>query len=311
MNKIKLSIIVGCLLLGLGGCSINKHIYRDVKEQVHYLDKVKIDKLACFNQILSSNPNELGGVVIAVDMFYDGSIPKSSMNNHNGPLMDHGATIFEYYLTKALPENRGIVLESLPILFTREHNINTKRNEFGFIDPNQLTRYQEYLLKSFHVKSNFSGRVPPQQVKIFKVKGVFTRNDASPYFSDNDSIDGKYKSDRSDTERNGSISYSISDNSKVMGLTVQIVDPIRNTFIDSETFEIRYNSKRNRYRVGGGYKGYGLTTSFSNVETESMDSAQDALIRESALWVVNRMYDNKYLRDLATKYQNGSCGVGK
>lgn len=302
MNKILLpSFSAISLSLVLAGCTTTKLSYTDVKRDVKYVDQKKIDRLLCVHDTLADS-DEREGVVVSVGKFLDGNVPTTT---HNGPLMDHGSALFEYYLSKSIPKNKGLMISDLPLIFQKGNAGQVGLNQYGVVDKDPYTKYKSYLLDTINSRNFLKKKIAINRVGFFKVDGVFTRSDETQYKSDNENLDAKYNKE----DRSSLFSYSTSKNYKVMTLTVKLTNPTNNTIVDVESFEILYDSTRKRYRVGAGYRGFGLSTSVSDSETESIHSAQDALIREAALWAMLRFYDYRHQGKIVAALKGGQCGL--
>ncbi len=292
------------MLLCIVSCSTYKTDYQDVSMDKVVYKKQQLSKLVekpkemstiqCFNNIIKNNPQQYAVVV-------DSDIILPSYKNDN--LMNRGDVLFDYYLKKIIPDTQGIVVDSLPLLFGNDREGKTGKNLLGFLNADLQNAYSASIYQYLSRKRKVSELDGLIQTRVYKITGVFTRNDGKYPYAGIDNMKAKYNED----SNNSSLTRTSSLSTKVMELTVKIIDANNGYIKDIESFQVNYDSKRKRYRIGFGKDDLGLSSSFSTTVTDSPESAQDALIQASTIWAVNKFFDDRYEEKLKWAVNNNNC----
>ncbi|MCI5127013.1 MAG: hypothetical protein D3907_00630 [Candidatus Electrothrix sp. AUS3] len=210
-------------------------------------------------------------ILLLVDDFYDGTVPIitdskalviSSMRQ-NGPLADAGKYDFEAIIKRSVSGKKIIIPYSLPIGLVKE-------NLFGRLDK----KYLLGLAKMYKASG------------IIRVKGVFTQNDSSEYYSQgigtNNGVDGKHGE--------AEIEYGAVQGSKSISLVIHLGNAMNNTLAGATTLTLNTHSKKDELSIGFGYGEGGMSFTKETQIEEGLHGAQRTLVEAAAMWILRGLY---------------------
>ncbi|WYD79902.1 MAG: peptidoglycan-binding domain-containing protein [Candidatus Electrothrix gigas] len=228
------------------------------------------ETIKCMGKAIKQS--ESPAILLLVDDFYDGTVPIitdskalviSSMRQ-NGPLADAGKYDFEAIIKRSVSGKKIIIPYSLPIGLVKE-------NIFGRLDK----KYLLGLAKMYKAAG------------IIRVKGVFTQNDSSEYYSKgigtNDGVDGKHGE--------AEIEYGSVQGSKSISLVVHLGNAMNNTLVGATTLTLNTHSKKNELSIGFGYGEGGISFTREIKIEEGLHGAQRTLVEAAAMWVLRGLYN--------------------
>lgn len=301
MNKGRVLPVL--LISFLSACSVNKIEYIDVNSEVVKPPKDKaFDYLSCFNHILKK-VNPPVAMAVYTEPFEDGSVPTRSTN---GPLMDRGEILFQYYLSQAITKDQGLIFDQKPLIFLSKNQGNMGLNKYGVAEKESLKEHRALVTRFVNANRLAFTDKKVESVRYFRVKGTFTRNDKDGIKTETQNLNSKFSRDESSYIING----TLTDTNMLMGLTVILENPSFGYIVDTVSFRVSYDTKRQKYKVSSNIKKFDLGTSISRKQIESSESAQDALIKAAAFWAANKFYNDIYFMPSVKAQEEKQCSRG-
>ncbi|MCW5211994.1 hypothetical protein VU04_03695 [Desulfobulbus sp. TB] len=268
---ILLYLSVTSLLLSVtSGCTDTTSTMSNITIETPHIALTNLtETIKCMGKAIEQSDSP--AILLLVDDFYDGTVPIitdskalviSSMRQ-NGPLADAGKYDFEAIIKRSVSGKKIIIPYSLPIGLVKE-------NLFGRLD-------QKYLL-GLAKMYKASG--------IIRVKGVFTQNDSSEYYSKgvgtNNGVDGKHGE--------AEIEYGAVQGSKSISLVVHLGNAMNNTLAGATTLTLNTHSKKDEFSIGFGYGEGGMSFTKETKIEEGLHGAQRTLVEAAAMWILRGLY---------------------
>lgn len=253
------------------GCTDTTSTMSNITTETPYVALTNLtETIKCMGRKIEQSDSP--AILLLVDDFYDGTVPIitdskalviSSMRQ-NGPLADAGKYDFEAIIKRSVSGKKIVIPYSLPIGLVKE-------NIFGRLDK----KYLLGLAKMYKASG------------IIRVKGVFTQNDSSEYYSKgtgtNNGVDGKH----GETE----IEYGTVQGSKSISLVVHLGNAMNNTLAGATTLTLNTHSKKNELSIGFGYGEGGISFTREIKIEEGLHGAQRTLVEAAAMWVLRGLYN--------------------
>ncbi|WP_417912821.1 hypothetical protein [Candidatus Electronema sp. TJ] len=270
----KTSWLSGILLLlaGSGCTTINSSMSNITAETPHPALTSLTETLKCMGGKINE-AEQLKGVLLLVDDFYDGTVPVVSdiqvaagrSVRGDGPLADGGKYDFEAIIKRTVSGNKIILPYSMPQGLMLE-------DKYGRIPP-------EYLIELTKIYS---------ASHIFRIKGIFTQNDSADYYNKGASSGGETKGKHGETE----IEYGVSKASRSLSLAVHIGNPLANTIIAATTLTLNTYTESDKFSVGLGYGEGSISFATQSKLREGIHGAQRTLVEAAALWALRGVYQH-------------------
>jgi len=283
------------LLCVLGGCSSNQVAFQNVSSVPVNTTTSLSNVLACTKEKIASH-NQNTAYLIIVREVVDGTVRERSTSD--GPLGDAGVHQLQGALVSLLNSEKAIVVDNQPSMFSKYSRGSTGLNKFGVPESEAQVTYKESMLNYVNAIRTGKGIRAAESIVVLTISGAFTRIDSANL--SNDGYGLTFGANGSGGK--GEIEFGKSVSKKVISLSINLIRPMLNTIIKSESFDLEFYNSSKKYNVKGTVGEVDLGLALSNTRIESMHSAQQTLIDASAIWLVENLFSGSTKSCLTTQH---------
>ncbi|EPJ54437.1 MAG: hypothetical protein OFPI_06840 [Osedax symbiont Rs2] len=269
-----------CFLIG---CSSNQIAFQNVSSVPVKTTTSLSNVFACTQEKIANHNQNIAYIIIVRDMV-DGTVRERSTTD--GPLADAGVHQLKGALVSLLNSEKAIVVDTQPSMFSKYSRGSSGLNKFGLPESQAQVAYKESMLNFVNAIRTGKGIRTAQSIVVLTVSGAFTRIDSSNLSNDGYglTLGAKGSGDRGDVE------LGKSKSKKVISLSINLIRPMLNTIIKSQSFDLEFSNRSKKFNLKGTVGEVDLGLALSTTNIESMHSAQQTLIDASAIWLVENLF---------------------
>lgn len=276
-------LLLSSTILSLVGCSTIQTQFQTVKSKpiISPVADSIANKRQCVQHIIGDYVNGSGhhGIGLFIRDITDGRV------SGNGDITDRTLVANRIYLAGSLfklHESRKqiLVMDNMP------NGLSEGLTSSGF-PPNEIISDLSERLR-IYIENN--RQMPVTSAGFYVIDASFTRFDTDGYRSDGIGTTLEY-----DKNTNADFSFGSAKDKRYMALTVNIIDIITNSVVESETFEILVSKdkKDKTFKIVRKGLGFGFTDEINTIE--SIHSAQNILLDYSAMWILDQFTEENLL----------------
>ena len=278
----------------LGGCSSTELAFQNVSSVPIKTTTSLSNVLSCTKEKIATHNQNIAYLIIVREMV-DGTVRERSTSD--GPLGDAGVHQLQGALVSLLNSEKAIVVDNQPSMFSKYNRGSTGLNKFGVPENTAQVAYKESMLNYVNAIRTGKGIRTAKSIVILTVSGAFTRIDSANLSNDGYGL----TLGANGSGGKGDVEFGKSVSKKVISLSINLIRPMLNTIIKSESFDLEFSNSSKKYNVKGTVGEVDLGLALSNTRIESMHSAQQTLIDASAIWLVENLFAGSTTSCLTTQ----------
>ncbi|MCJ8339910.1 MAG: hypothetical protein MJK10_15695 [Pseudomonadales bacterium] len=279
----KYQVFVLCFIFFIEGCSNTQVAFQNVSSVPVKSTTSLSNVLACTKEKIATHNQNTAYLIIVREMV-DGTVRERSTSD--GPLGDAGVHQLQGALVSLLTTEKAIIVDNQPSMFSKYNRGSIGLNKFGVPKNGAQLAYKESMLNYVNAIRTGKGIRSAESIVILTVSGAFTRIDSANLANDGYGL--TFGANGSGGK--GDLEFGTSVSKKVISLSINLIRPMLNTVIKSQSFDLEFSNSSKKYNLKGTVGEVDLGLALSNTSIESMHSAQQTLIDASAIWLVESLF---------------------